>query len=200
MGGVDWGDVPTWLGGVFAAGAAVAAFWTLASQRRQISEQQDFIAEQSATMSMERAELAALASERRWAQARKVRMKPGQGDGHDTESIPARLRPDRWMVDVENGSHAPIHDVRVRFGGAYEAAEVTDVAADRVSNDGGRQSSPVPLIGPGRTFRFDSPVWALRDVINSNPPHMFFTDDAGVRWHLSYGGKLEQHPENEPEQ
>ncbi|MFI5685888.1 hypothetical protein [Streptomyces sp. NPDC051636] len=71
---INWGDVPTWLGTLFAAAAAGAAVWTMKSQRDQIREQRVFIGEQSATMALERAELRAAAEDRRWAQARRVRM------------------------------------------------------------------------------------------------------------------------------
>jgi hypothetical protein len=57
---------------MFAASAAGAGFWTLASQRRQLTEQREFIAVQAATLALERAELQASLHERRSLQARQV--------------------------------------------------------------------------------------------------------------------------------
>ncbi|MEU6774683.1 hypothetical protein [Streptomyces sp. NPDC046759] len=57
MSAINWGDVPTWLGAIFAAAAAGAAVWTLKSQRDQIGEQRAFIAEQAANLRRERQQL-----------------------------------------------------------------------------------------------------------------------------------------------
>jgi len=87
MSSIDGGDAPTWLGTLFAAAAATAAIWTIASQRQQIAEQRQFIGEQSATMALERAELQAAGEERRWAQARLVRLAANVGGDSDTDTF-----------------------------------------------------------------------------------------------------------------
>ncbi|MDX2703959.1 hypothetical protein PV350_13965 [Streptomyces sp. PA03-6a] len=196
MGGIDWGDAPTWVGAAFAAGAAVAAFWTLASQRRQIREQQEFIAEQSATMSLERAELAALADERKWAQARQVRL-TCRTAGTQPDGMGGIVGYDHWVARVENASDAPLRDVKVRFGLAYVASgavieEVSDLPG------GGRQTAPLDVLAAHRTARFESARWPEATVDNHRP-HVYFTDDAGLRWHLDERGKLEQPAEGEQE-
>jgi hypothetical protein len=101
--GVDWGDVPTWVGGFFAAIAAFGAVWTMRAQRQQIDEQRDFLRAQTALLELDH-------HDRTAAQALRV-------------SIHARPR--RWLGDpgwwvwkatVHNASSAPITCVRVRFG------------------------------------------------------------------------------------
>ncbi|MFF3750360.1 hypothetical protein ACFYYH_07850 [Streptomyces sp. NPDC002018] len=37
-------------------------------------------------------------------------------------------------------------------------------------------------------------------VVDNNRPHVFFSDDASVRWHPDRNGVLAEHPEGEPEQ
>ncbi|MFJ7100172.1 hypothetical protein [Streptomyces albogriseolus] len=195
----DWGDVPTWLGAVFAAGAAGAAVWTLASQRRQIGEQRGFIAEQTALMAaqrqnleLERAELRAAAEARRMGQARRVRMvfHPWGGSGEDRYGNATGY--DRWRVEVENGSGDAIHDVTVRFGDAYVAASATENEGVH-HPDRGRRPVPVPLIASGHVVVFESP--SLSEVtVDNNRPALLFTDGGGVRWRRDSYGKLEEAP------
>ncbi|MEU0459191.1 hypothetical protein ABZ322_41005 [Streptomyces sp. NPDC006129] len=204
MSAIDWGDVPTWLGAVFAAGAAGAAVWTLASQRRQISEQQEFIGEQSALMAeqrqnleLERAELRAVAEERRVAQARQIRMYQqalgGQPDG--VGGITGG--PDHWSVTVQNPSDAPVHQLEVRFGTAYLASDAWEWPAYEPSkmraSVGDRLALPVYVLGPRRAVRFSSQTWPPATVHN-NRPVLFFTDDNGLRWRLDSHGQLEEAP------
>lgn len=54
MGPLQWGDVPTWVGGTGALAAAWYAYQTITSQRQQIGEQRDFIAEQTRFMDEQR--------------------------------------------------------------------------------------------------------------------------------------------------
>ncbi|MFE7236103.1 hypothetical protein ACFVAF_36925 [Streptomyces sp. NPDC057596] len=195
MSAIDWGDIPTWLGAGFAAAAAAAAVWTLASQRRQIAEQRQFIGEQSATLALERAELRAAAEDRKWAQARQVAMHHRKAGGSvDGEG---NVVCDRWVVTVQNTSDAPVHGVEVRFGTAYLASEVYELAPSAVHNlsaeDGDRLVSPVYLLGPGRAVRFLSQQWPEATVHN-NRPVLSFTDDNGLRWQLDSYGKLEEAP------
>ncbi|WP_326728990.1 hypothetical protein [Streptomyces phaeochromogenes] len=191
MSGVNWGDVPTWFGGAFAALAFGAAAWTLKSQRDQISEQRVFIGEQSATLALEREALRAAAEERKWAQARQIEMlshmgyELADGEGNVVEA-------DHWVVTIVNGSDAPVHGVEVRFGDAYRASEVFECARGASGwLVGERQATPVYLLGPGRASRFLSQGWPIATVHN-NRPSVAFTDDDGVRWTLDAHGKLEE--------
>lgn len=190
MSGIDWGDAPTWLGACFAAAAAGAAVWTLASQRRQITEQREFIGEQSATLALERAELNAAAEDRKWAQARQVRM---QHHEEGTRGNSGRLiSADHWEVVVQNSSDAPIHQLEVRFGSAYVAAEVYELPATPIDSEE-RRTHPLYLLGPNRSARFASQRWPEATVHN-NRPQLTFTDDNGRRWNLDSYGKLAEVP------
>jgi hypothetical protein len=195
---LDIGDLATWVGAGFAAIAAGATLWTLKSQRDQIGEQRQFIAEQSATLALERAELRAVAEDRRWAQARQVAMHRRKAGGSvDDEGNVVGY--DHWVVTVRNGSDAPVHDINVRFGDAYLAAEAHELAPSAIHNlaheGGDRLVVPVPLLGPGRVVRFLSQQWQEATVHN-NRPTLSFTDDNGLRWTLdSYGKLAEAQPE-----
>ncbi|MEU5908929.1 hypothetical protein ABZ780_31760, partial [Micromonospora sp. NPDC047467] len=169
-----------------------AAVWTLASQRSQIREQRQFIAEQSANLALEREELRAAAAARREAQAKQVHMNY-QVEGGSWDSEGNVVGYDHWEVRIRNGSDDPLRDVEVRFGTAYLAAEVYEVPPSAFSgpNPGERRSLPVHLLGPGRVLRFLSPQWSEATVDN-NRPTLFFTDDGGVRWALDWQGKLEE--------
>ncbi|MGA5322438.1 hypothetical protein ACPCIU_18630 [Streptomyces seoulensis] len=188
---INWGDVPTWLGTVFAAAAAGAAVWTLKSQRDQIQEQRVFIAEQSATMELERAELRSAAEDRRWAQARRVRMH--HQPAWSTPDAEGNAGPDdHWVVIASNGSDAPVHQVEVRFGSAYTAAEAYELSRESLhAHQGERRTIPLHLVGPSRRVRFHSQRWRSATVHN-NRPTLYFTDDGGVRWSLDSYGKLEE--------
>ncbi|MGI3199649.1 hypothetical protein ACRJ4W_15460 [Streptomyces sp. GLT-R25] len=195
--------MPTWIGGAGALAAGWFAFQTIRSQREQIGEQQAFIAEQTRFMDdqrqnleLERAELRAAAEDRRWAQARQVRMHQkmvgGQPDGGG-----GLTEPDHWAVTVQNASDAPVHQLEVHFGTAYRASDAWEWPAfepDTLrATVGGRLAIPVFLLGPGRAVRFGSQRWSPATVHN-NRPTLFFTDDGGVRWRLGSDGKLEEVP------
>ncbi|MBK3569979.1 hypothetical protein [Streptomyces sp. MBT62] len=193
---MDTGDLATWVGSGFAAIAAAATLWTLKSQRDQIGEQRAFIGEQSATLALERESLRAAAEDRRWAQARQVRMRHHKsGSTTDAEGNP--VRDDQWVVTVMNASDAPVHAVEVRFGTAYLADEVFELAPTAAHNWGAelgdRLMSPVHLLGPGRIVRFCSQRWPAATVHN-NRPVLYFADDASARWMLDSYGKLEEVP------
>lgn len=195
MNSMDWGDVPTWIGGIFAGLVAVFTYFTLQSQRQQIDEQRVFIAEQSATLALERQELHAAAEDRKWAQARRIRMKisvtGGESDGEGNI-----VGYDSWLVMVHNGSVAPVHDVNVRFGSAYTARETYE--CDELNRPVGlTRSAPIQLIGPGRRFAFLSPRWP-ENVVDRNHPQLYFKDDSGVCWRLDHHGKLEESTEGNP--
>lgn len=188
---IDWGDVPTWLGASFAALAAGAAVWTLKSQRDQIGEQRDFIAEQSATLSLEREALRAAAEDRKWAQARQVRMAFHEaGDRADSEGN--WVEGDHWVVTVVNTSEAPVHDVDVRFGEASRPADVYEaLRRSQGWSPGERLVAPVHLLGPGRAAQFSSQTGSA-SWIHNNRPSAYFRDDSGLRWSLDSHGKLEE--------
>lgn len=194
--GVNWGDVPTWLASVFAGGAALFAYQTIKSQREQIGEQRVFIGEQSATLELERAELRAAAEDRRWAQARLVRMDHHKAGG-EIDGQGVRTEGDHWDVIVVNGSDAEVHRVEVRFGTAYTASEVFEWlpgwSPESPAQRGDRLTALVDLIGPRRAARFLSQRWQAATVHN-NRPTVYFTDNSGVRWSLDSYGKLEEAP------
>lgn len=206
---INWGDVPTWLGAVFAAAAAGAAVWTLASQRNQINEQRIFIAEQraligeqTATMEMERAELRAAAEDRRVAQARRVRMVARKA-GATTDEQGAAVPDNYWVVEVRNDSDASLRDVEVRFGSAYNSAESYEWWPEQPRPEDRRGRSLmqlVELVGPGRIVRFLSQRYSPATVHN-HPPVLFFSDENGARWALDARGDLQpttQQPGNPP--
>ncbi|MFF2650406.1 hypothetical protein [Streptomyces sp. NPDC058045] len=116
MGGIDWGDVPTWIAGAFAAAAAYYARGTLRSQQQQIDEQRGFIAEQAANLRLEREELRAQLAERRATQARKIRLDVTATGAELSDETGELINPDRWLVVVRNESEAPIYDITAQFG------------------------------------------------------------------------------------
>ncbi|MGW9031482.1 hypothetical protein ACWGQ5_47210 [Streptomyces sp. NPDC055722] len=193
MNGINWGDVPTWLGAIFAALAAAAAVWTLKSQRDQIREQRAFIGEQSATMELERAELRAVAEDRRTAQAKRVRMHHRKA-GATTDWQGAEVPDDHWVVTVINESDAPVHQAEVRFGTGHIASDVHEWRVgwnEARELQGERWMTPLHLLGPGRAAQFQSQHWSPTTVHN-NRPTLYFTDDDGVRWSLNSYGKLDE--------
>ncbi|WP_435643376.1 hypothetical protein ACR9VJ_18180 [Streptomyces sp. H49] len=197
---MQWGDVPTWVGAVAAAGAAWFAFQTIKSQREQIGEQQVFIAEQSRFMAeqqqnleLERVELRAAAEERRVSQARQVRMSfrtAGSGGRDSTGSLTGY---DHWAVEVANTSDAPIRDVMVRFGDAYNADTAREKGAARAHPDRGVRPVPVALIPVGHVVVFTSPRMS-EVAVDNNRPALLFTDSSGLRWRHDSWGALEEVP------
>ncbi|MFE9127080.1 hypothetical protein ACFYOF_16945 [Streptomyces sp. NPDC007148] len=193
MNGINWGDVPTWLGAIFAALAAAAAVWTLKSQRDQIREQQRFIGEQQATMDLERTELRAVAEDRRTAQAKRVRMHHRKA-GATTDWQGAEVPDDHWVVTVVNESDVPIRQVEVHFGTAHRASEVHEWHLgwhESRTGQGERLMTPVHLLGPRRAAEFQSQSWSPSTVHN-NPPTLYFTDGDGGRWSLDSSGDLKE--------
>lgn len=193
---MDGGDLATWVGSSFAAIAAGATLWTLKSQRDQIGEQRVFIGEQSATLALERDALRAAAVDRRWAQARQVRMHHHKGN-RTTDGEGGIVEQEHWIVTVVNSSDAPVHGVDIRFGSAYPSDEVYEIAPAAAHNFGSqlgdRLVAPVHLLGPGRAVRFLSQHWSPPTNPN-NRPTATFTDDSGVRWALDSHGKLDEAP------
>ncbi|WP_327324221.1 hypothetical protein OG735_18090 [Streptomyces sp. NBC_01210] len=170
MGGIDWGDAPTWFAGVFAALAAYYTRGMLRSQRKQIDEQRQFIAAQSANLTLERRELEAIAAERREGQARAVRL----------QSIAD-------LVLVYNESPAAIRDVTCfvdsREAGGTNVARIADAASNLGMAIRAVPDWPVPVdVPPGSLAAFDRTRHA--DV------RVLFTDSAGVRWSLDEHNEL----------
>jgi hypothetical protein len=192
---VDAGDLATWVGSSFAAIAAGATIWTLKSQRDQIDEQRRFIAEQSATLALERAELWATARDRKIAQARQVEMKVEltvqSGTPADANGEPI---PDTFKIEVRNVSAEPIHEVTVRFGDQEAEEASAAVEADllrrglTVVSNGPRLNVPVSLVGAGRIYLFMS--GSMFAEVDRHRPALHFTDNAGVRWRLDEYGDL----------
>lgn len=200
MGPLQWGDVPTAVGALFAGGAAWFAFQTIKSQRQQIGEQRQFIGdqlrfmdEQRQNLELERTELRAAAEARRVAQALRVRLTdtllPVGTEG-------AALR----STEVVNGSDKPIRDLEVRYGTSYIAAEVYAAIGSQDRGPlalGERWITPLPLLGAARAAVFRSQAWP-DSTANNNRPTLCFTDEAGVRWSLDSYGKLDELPGDDP--
>lgn len=173
---------------MFAGGAAWFAYLTIRSQRKQIEEQRVFIGEQSANLTLERAELRAALETRRWAQAKRVFMTCETRGSSGVDDDGDEYGFDRWSVVVTNDSDETVTEVLVRFGDTYNAASAVEVDALDLP-DQGRRSLPVSVIGPGRQVRFESSRWPEATVHN-NRPTAWFSDAAGVTWVLDYDGVL----------
>ncbi|MFD3835325.1 hypothetical protein ACFWWC_03585 [Streptomyces sp. NPDC058642] len=207
MGPLQWGDVPTALGAVFAGGAAWFAFQTIKSQRQQIGEQREFIGEQLQFMNeqrenlaLERAELQATLHDRRSEQARQVIFrvfKSRLSSTTDTEGNAQPSGPTQWGAHVFNESPEPLHDVTVWTGPeemptAYRAA--AREAGGRFNLPGVRRVSeplpvPVPVVSAGTVYAFASdPI----DDTQLDRPIVHFTDNNGVRWSLDEHGDLQE--------
>ncbi|MFB8267459.1 hypothetical protein ACFC96_12695 [Streptomyces sp. NPDC055955] len=162
---MNWGDVPTWGGVIFAALAAAATIWTLKSQRDQIGEQRQFIAEQAATLALERAELHAAALKWRQEQARRVRL--------------VNSRP---YVGLVNDSDDPITDVTCTDDGVEIDRVFVADSTNRASAEllaailQGAANTPAAVVGVGQAASFP------REQGNRGRLVFEFTDAAGVRW------------------
>ncbi|MCX5357182.1 hypothetical protein OG864_00040 [Streptomyces sp. NBC_00124] len=183
---VDWGDVPTWLGGTFAAIAAYGAVATMRSQRLQIEEQRQFLRTQTALLSLDH-------RERTHAQALKV-------------SLKARLHSSGnywcWLSTVENWSDGPISDVQVSFGTAAPQSARIDpgfpIPASTAARVGRwfRSWPEVDLdahisIGPRGKGAFSSSlVLANKELQPGTAPILEFTDTNNLRWRLDHYGDL----------
>ncbi|MFG2277534.1 hypothetical protein ACGFNQ_02450 [Streptomyces asoensis] len=198
MGPLNWGDVPTAVGALFAGGAALFAWQTIRSQRQQIGEQREFIGEQTRFMDeqrqnleLERAELRAVADDRRTDQAKRVKMHSRKA-GASTDGQGAQTPDDHWEVTVTNSSDAPVRLAEVWFGNAYASSDVFEWRLHwngPVELCGDRLMQLVDLIGPGRSVRFQSQNFSPAAVHN-NRPVLYFSDDGGNRWALSWRGEL----------
>ncbi|XVV32957.1 hypothetical protein ACQPXT_01095 (plasmid) [Streptomyces sp. CA-100214] len=179
---------------MIGGGGALAAGWfayqTIRSQREQIGEQQTFIAEQTRFMDdqrqnleLERAELRAVAEDRRWEQARKIKVESDETTGGNGASY--------WRVLVMNRAEAPLHTVDVRFG-PHMPERVREWRED--GRRGEEWLVPVHIIGAGRAALFFSEDFSETGVGSLCRPLVFFTDDNGARWSLDWYGKLEEVP------
>ncbi|MDX2807407.1 hypothetical protein [Streptomyces scabiei] len=195
MGPADWGDVPTWIGGAGAFAAGWFAYQTIRSQRQQIGEQRAFIAEQTRFMNdqrqnleLERAELRAVAEDRRWTHAKHILVQ-AKNTYVTLNGEPAR----KWRVTVVNSSDAPVTEIEVRFGTTHTAVSAYEwhVKPEQVGarQIGERLTLPLPVLGPGTAMRAFSESWQ-DDTAILNRPTLFFTDSDSVRWSLDSYGKL----------
>jgi hypothetical protein len=194
MSAIDWGDVPTWLGAVFAAGAAGAAVWTLASQRAQIREQREFIAVQSANLALERAELEASLEERRREQARQIRFEVSrEAESGGLDERGHRIPSEEYYLlgHVRNESREPLREVTVRVGELEmpEAWEFDDVTINytRVKMRTGEELTPPLLIAAETNVTFRAGPY--RGELTDRPV-LLFTDNNGVRWRFDEHGDL----------
>ncbi|KJS60663.1 hypothetical protein [Streptomyces rubellomurinus] len=180
-GQINWGDVPTWAGFVAAAVAAAFAAAGFVKLREQAEEQSTFIteqralmAEQMATLTLERKELRAVAEDRISSQARQVKM--------DVQEF------DRTMVArVFNKSGWTIRDVAVKFGS--HTPMIHEVSRENFSVVLGEYEGSVPMVGPDHVFEFwlqDQPM----NVMLESRPVLHFRDSQGAEWQLDEYGDL----------
>jgi hypothetical protein len=185
---IDWGDAPTWVAGAFAAAAAYYARGTLKSQRQQIDEQREFIAEQAANLQLERAEYGAIAAERRRAQAALIRMEPNPQTHRSGLTDPWT---EWWLVKIHNRSSEPVRDVVVRFGENHTAL------GSFHGNDhmcrGAQLGVPLPVLAREGAAWFKSASSTDGSMPNALPC-VYFTDNEGVRWKLDRYGDLAEVP------
>ncbi|MDV9190473.1 hypothetical protein R6L23_20010 [Streptomyces sp. SR27] len=184
---MQWGDVPTWVGAVGAGAAAVGALMTLASQRKQIGEQQDFIERQSEVLALQERELVAVASDRTRAQARRISMLASMRDA-PPELYPGIENGRCWEVTIRNESDEAIRDINVRCD-PYSADAVWDYTPGR-TEDGNpkRVGAPVAVLGPGRIVAFFLTPGAAPHIGNY-PPVLTFADADGQRWSVDQHGE-----------
>ncbi|NYV73169.1 hypothetical protein [Streptomyces sp. UH6] len=208
MGGIDWGDAPTWVAGGFAALAAYYTRGMLRSQQQQIAEQRQYIAQQAMNLALEREALQSAANERKQEQARQVRMEVQALLSSDAErEAPGSRPPSNLLVaHVINESNESVHDVSLSFGRedpawARHGARKRVPGATRVRGGdgptwwvatGGNLQSPVSeLRAGGACVVFNSGVIGHERVATDRPV-VFFTDSAGVRWSLDEYGALKE--------
>ncbi|MEU9298818.1 hypothetical protein [Streptomyces sp. NPDC048266] len=148
----------------------------LKSQRQQIQEQREFIAEQSANLALERQALHAQAEDRKVAHARQITADWYVG-----------------MVRLLNASNAPITDVTAMFGEqpSPKGHEVVPAGLGNHQQLRGEYEMPVAVVGAGRTYAFAAPD---RDV--EGAVRVLFTDEDGQRWSLDVDGALESVPQD----
>jgi hypothetical protein len=212
----EWlGDLPTWIGAGGALGAAWFAYQTIKSQRQQLGEQQNFIVEQTRFMAdqrlnlrLERDELTAVSLERRWEQARQVRISgswrasrrsENDHEPHDPSAAhaPPFPEPDAYVGSffVENRSRAPLRSVEVSFPCGVPATEAFVRPLDERRRDSAPSfrvlatALPVDRIEPewGAVFTSGDVPAGSPDLVS-----VFFTDDRGLRWVLDTKGMLKE--------
>jgi hypothetical protein len=183
MSAIDMGNVPAWVGAVFAGAAALGALLTLKSQRTQIGEQREFIRAQSEVLELQRQGLVHAGKQRGWQQAQKVKFEVR------TTNLPPLGKEDRrerLNVMISNKSGAPVRDVQVVYGTEYLAEEV-------FVREPGRESRRIPtapplsVLAPLERAEFLSP-----ELFTRERPHVYFTDGENQRWHADDDGSL--HP------
>ncbi|MFK0217932.1 hypothetical protein ACIQWN_07015 [Streptomyces vinaceus] len=185
MSGIDWGDVPTWAGAVGAGAAAIGAFLTVASQRKQIGEQRSFIERQSEVLALQESELVAVAADRSRAQARRVSMLATMRDGPD-EVYPGIENSRCWEACISNDSDEAIYDVEVRCG-SYLPTVVWSHGQPTYEASQQQVPSPVAALGPGRKISFFLAPGPA-PFIGNHPPVLTFADADGQHWQVNQQG------------
>lgn len=177
MSALDFGDVPTWVAGIFAFGAAYYARATITSQRQQIAEQREFIGEQSMNLRLERRELQAQAQARREEQAR----------GLQFEVLDQSAR-------LHNQTVEPIHQVSCYLGEALSTRARALTSSGFPGGEvilvpsGDPLDMPIEIVGAGKAVGFARPT-DTREVMR-----VTFADNAGVVWELDEHGALNEVP------
>ncbi|MBT2391652.1 hypothetical protein J7E87_19990 [Streptomyces sp. ISL-1] len=184
---IDWGDAPTWVAGAFAAAAAYYARSTLKSQQKQISEQQEFIAEQAENLHLERRALIAAAEDRRWEQVRQVHFTAvvTKGEGGLGPGGRPLVNTAVWVAMVTNSSQGPINSVQVAFG----EDQPTEVLQEKPSYEVVvEEASTIPA---GGVWVFDSPR-GTNEYLNDRQPMVTFVDVHGNAWQLDRFQKISE--------
>jgi hypothetical protein len=167
---------------LFAAAAAYYARGTMRSQQKQIAEQRDFIAEQSANLRLERDQLQAQLADRRSEQARHIRLHRRAEGAELNDETGEFENADYWVVTVHNTSDSPIYDVEAAFG---------DHAARWVSTEDRSGGGTVQVLGRDQTAAFTSPRFAPVRLMSSQPS-VRFRDADGLWWRLLHDERLEE--------
>ncbi|MEU6216728.1 hypothetical protein ABZ845_04280 [Streptomyces sp. NPDC047022] len=178
---LDLGSVPAWVAAFVGAAAAYGALATLGNQRVQLDEQRKFIADQSKVLELQRKELTASAEKRQWEQARRVAFRCSRTWGDERQ----------WWL-VSNRSSGWLRDVNVLWFGCYDPG--TQVIFTRIIGRRDSESPPPVDLGPLESAEFLSPPGGSKHV--QFRADLYFTDEAGQRWHKDSEGGLRPVAEN----
>jgi hypothetical protein len=167
MSAVDFGDVPTWLGVVFAS---IAGYVALRLYRVEIRRDQRVEVEINERALLARRSQAATVCA--WFQARSAY-------GPLTGLYQSEAESPVWGVEIRNGSNLPVYDVRVAYHFVKKGATTPEKGFYKVA-----------ILPPGESFR-ELPR-SLRDA--KNPDEMTvaltFRDAAGYSWSRGTDGVL----------
>ncbi|MBT2505143.1 hypothetical protein J7I98_04370 [Streptomyces sp. ISL-98] len=187
MSGIDWGDAPTWAGVMFAAAAAYGALATMNSQRRQLSEQREFINRQMDVLALEHQDLGDALEARRRQQAQLVKFQ------YDLIPVAGTVTGARhWRIRVHNQSSGPVRQVSVAFGTERPTrAALTGKRRDEwVEYDGSVVvGDVVEVLGAGKAGVFYSRA-GEREELTTLRPVVNFLDGVDIAWTLNEFGLL----------